>query len=55
MGPPGPGGALRFLGTSKSDFADFVIFLKVFVQVLTVFRHVEVCLRRSRILTFSRA
>jgi hypothetical protein len=38
----GPGGALRFLGTSKSDFADVVGFVFRFLQILTVFRHVEV-------------
>ena len=38
----GPGGALRFLGTSNSDFVDFDGFYSVFFQILTVFKHVEV-------------
>ena len=38
----GPGGALRFLGTSKSDSADFDGFVSVRLQILAVFRHVEV-------------
>ena len=32
--PEGPGGALLFLGTSKSDFADFV---SLFFQFFTDF------------------
>ena len=38
----GPGGALRFLGTSKSDFADVDGFVFLFLQILTVVRHFEV-------------
>ena len=38
----GPGGALRFLGTSNSDFADFESLFGRFLQILTVFKHVEV-------------
>ena len=38
----GPGVALRFLGTSKSDFADFDFVFYMCLRNLTVFRHVEV-------------
>ena len=38
----GPGGALRFLGTSKSDFVDFDVFFLHVLHILTVFKHVEV-------------